>query len=64
MGPTNEILRQFVGKATLLGFASLDYWNQSINERMLNNELKKMDPDQKRALAEKLLSEAQPVAAE
>jgi alkylation response protein AidB-like acyl-CoA dehydrogenase len=64
MGPTNEILRQFVGKATLLGFESLDYWNQAINERMLNNELKKMDGEQKRALAEKLLNEAQPAAAE
>jgi hypothetical protein len=31
---------------------------------MLNNELKKMDGEQKRALAEKLLNEAQPAAAE
>ena len=29
MGPTNEVLRQFVGKAVLLGFESLDYWNQT-----------------------------------
>ena len=29
MGPTNEVLRQFVGKAVLLGFEALDYWNQS-----------------------------------
>jgi len=64
MGPTNEVLRQFVGKASLLGFASLDYWNQSLNERLLNNELKKMDAGQKRALAEKLLTEAQAAAAE
>ena len=28
MGPTNEVLRQFVGKAVLLGFDALDYWNQ------------------------------------
>jgi hypothetical protein len=33
MGPTNEVLRQFVGKAVLLGFESLDYWNQSYNRR-------------------------------
>ena len=39
MGPTNEVLRQFIGKASLLGFSSLDYWNQAVNERVLNNEL-------------------------
>jgi alkylation response protein AidB-like acyl-CoA dehydrogenase len=58
MGPTNEVLRQFVGKASLLGFGSLDYWNQVVNERALNNELKKLDKDAKKALAEKLLAEA------
>ena len=58
MGPTNEILRQFVGKAVLLGFDSLDYWNQSVNERVLHNEIKKLDSDAKKALAEKLLAEA------
>jgi len=55
MGPTNEVLRQFVGKAALLGFESLDYWNQSVNERVLNNEIKKLDEEGKRRLAEKLL---------
>jgi len=63
MGPTNEVLRQFVGKASLLGFESLDYWNTSINERVLNNEIKKMDVDTKRALAERLLAEASPALA-
>jgi alkylation response protein AidB-like acyl-CoA dehydrogenase len=58
MGPTNEVLRQFVGKAVLLGFESLDYWNQAVNERVLNNELKKLGKDARKALAEKLLSEA------
>lgn len=58
MGPTNEVLRQFVGKMALLGTQSLDYWNQSLNERVLNNELKKLDADGKRQLAEKLLAEA------
>ncbi|MEO0396242.1 MAG: acyl-CoA dehydrogenase family protein [Cyanobacteria bacterium P01_A01_bin.137] len=57
MGPTNEILRQFVGKSALLGFESLDYWNQSVNERVLHNEIKKMDADKKRQLAETLLAE-------
>lgn len=58
MGPTNEVLRQFVGKAILLGFESLDYWNQAVNERVLHNELKKLDKSAKKALAEKLLAEA------
>ena len=58
MGPTNEVLRQFVGKTALLGMESLDYWNQVINRRALENEFKKMTADQKRELAEKLLAEA------
>ena len=59
MGPTNEVLRQFVGKAVLLGFDSLDYWNQSVNERVLHNEIKKLDPESKRTLAKKLLEESE-----
>jgi alkylation response protein AidB-like acyl-CoA dehydrogenase len=58
MGPSNEILRQFVGKAALLGFPSLDYWNQTVNERAIDNEVKKMGAAEKRALAERLLAEA------
>ncbi|WP_439817175.1 acyl-CoA dehydrogenase family protein [Zavarzinia sp. CC-PAN008] len=64
MGPTNEVLRQFVGKLSLLGPESLDYWNQSVNERVLNNEIKKMDKDAKRRLAEQLLAESRAEAAE
>ena len=52
------MLRQFIGKASLLGFATLDYWNQAVNERVLNNEIKKLDSAGKKALAEKLLKEA------
>jgi alkylation response protein AidB-like acyl-CoA dehydrogenase len=58
MGPTNEVLRQFVGKMALLGIESLDYWNQSVNERILHNEVKKLDAEGKRKLAESLLQEA------
>ena len=58
MGPTNEVLRQFVGKMALLGIDSLDYWNQHVNDRAVQNEIKKMDAGQKRALAEALLAEA------
>ncbi len=58
MGPTNEVLRQFVGKAVLLGFDSLDYWNQAYNQRAVENEVKKLDPAAKRALADQLLAQA------
>jgi len=58
MGPTNEVLRQFVGKAVLLGFDSLDYWNQTYNRRAVENEIKKLDADGKRELAETLIAEA------
>jgi alkylation response protein AidB-like acyl-CoA dehydrogenase len=59
MGPTNEVLRQFVGKATLLGFDALDYWNQTYNRRVVENEVKKLDPAAKRELAEQLVAEAE-----
>ena len=58
MGPTNEVLRQFVGKAVLLGFESLDYWNQAVNQRAIDNEVKKLDAAGKRELAERLMAEA------
>lgn len=57
MGPTNEVLRQFVGKTALLGRESLDYWNQVVNERAMNNEIKKLSADEKRELASRLLTE-------
>ncbi len=62
MGPTNEVLRQFVGKAALLGFGSLDYWNQSVNERVLNNEIKKMSAAEKQGLAKRLAEETKAAA--
>jgi hypothetical protein len=58
MGPTNEVLRQFVGKAVLLGFDALDYWNQSYNRRAVENEIKKLDADGKRELADQLMAQA------
>jgi hypothetical protein len=58
MGPTNEVLRQFVGKAVLLGFEALDYWNQSYNRRAVENEVKKLDASGKRELADQLMAEA------
>jgi len=58
MGPTNEVLRQFVGKAVLLGFDALDYWNQTYNRRAVENEVKKLDAAAKRELAEQLMAQA------
>jgi alkylation response protein AidB-like acyl-CoA dehydrogenase len=58
MGPTNEVLRQFVGKTALLGIDSLDYWNQVVNQRAMHNEIKKLTADQKRELAAQLVAEA------
>lgn len=64
MGPTNEVLRQFIGKYALLGMESLDYWNQQVNERVLNNELKKLDAAGKRRLMESLAADLQQQAAQ
>ena len=58
MGPTNEVLRQFVGKAVLLGFEALDYWNQTYNRRVVENEIKKLDVAGKRELAKELAEQA------
>jgi alkylation response protein AidB-like acyl-CoA dehydrogenase len=58
MGPTNEVLRQFVGKAVLLGFDALDYWNQTYNRRVVENEIKKLDATGKRELAKQLSEQA------
>src|ERR1700747_307987 len=63
MGPTNEVLRQFVGKAVLLGFGSLDYWNQTYNRRGVENEPKKARSKGKRELGEQLIAEAEEQAA-
>ena len=56
MAPTNEVIRNFLGRAGLLGFEALDLWNQEVNQRAIDNEIKKMTPQQKAALAERLLA--------
>ena len=63
MGPTNEVLRQFVGKAVLLGFESLDYWNQTYNRRAVENEIKKLDAAGQARAAEQLIAQAEEQAA-
>ena len=39
------------------GFDSLDYWNQTYNRRAVENEIKKLDADGKRKLAEELMAQ-------
>ncbi|MDN5749637.1 MAG: acyl-CoA/acyl-ACP dehydrogenase [Pseudonocardia sp.] len=58
MGPSNEVLRQFVGRSVLLGADAVDYWNRTVDERTLRSETGKLDPAGKRALAVRLLAEA------
>jgi len=57
MGPSNEVSRQLVGRWALLGAEAVDWWNQRVNEGLLHSEVAKLDADEKRALAERLLSE-------
>ncbi|MFG1478020.1 hypothetical protein V5F53_05060 [Xanthobacter sp. V4C-4] len=59
MGFTNQVIRQFVGKASPVGFEGLDYGNKSLDAHVLNNGIKKMDDAEKRAFAEKRLSESE-----
>ena len=58
MAPTNEVLRQLIGKLALLGPDSLDAWNKNVNERVLNNEIKKMDKNKLREFGESLIKKS------
>lgn len=58
MGPSNEVLRQFVGRSVLLGGDAVDYWNRVVDERAIGIETAKLDPAGKRALAAALLAQA------
>jgi len=57
MGPTNEIARGIVGRWGLLGYEAVDWWNQRVNEGLLNTELQKLDDDGKRAIIDRLTAE-------
>ncbi|XP_076065562.1 uncharacterized protein LOC143039423 [Oratosquilla oratoria] len=57
MGPSNEVLRQFVGNTCLQGFDAVDYWELHCNERKLHHELGKMSLKDKKALAETIMKE-------
>jgi alkylation response protein AidB-like acyl-CoA dehydrogenase len=54
MGPTNEIARGIVGRWGLHGYQAVDWWNQQVNEGLLNTELQKLDDAGKRAIIERL----------
>jgi alkylation response protein AidB-like acyl-CoA dehydrogenase len=57
MGPTNEVARGIVGRWALGGYQAVDWWNQRVNEGLLNSELGKLDADGKRAIIDKLSAE-------
>ncbi|KAF0298302.1 NADH-cytochrome b5 reductase 1 [Amphibalanus amphitrite] len=59
MGPSNEVLRQWVGKTVLLGMDATDYWAQQVNHRAVHHEVQKMTTDQKEALVAQLLDDVQ-----
>lgn len=59
MGPSNEVLRQFVGKTVLENLAVLDYWEQRPNRRMVHHEIKKMSHADKKKLAVELMEEVE-----
>lgn len=61
MGPSNEVLRGFVGRSALHGFDAIDYWNRRVDERTLRGETAKLDAAGKRELAARLLAEADQV---
>lgn len=57
MGPSNEVLRQFVGKTVLENMDVIDYWEQRPNHRTLHHEIKKMSLADKKQLAKELMEE-------
>lgn len=57
MGPSNEVLRQFVGKTCLMGMDVLDYWEQVPNKRAIHHEMKKMTLLEKKELAANLMKD-------
>ncbi|KAK8732376.1 hypothetical protein OTU49_007064 [Cherax quadricarinatus] len=59
MGPSNEVIRQIVGKFVLLGPESIDFWDQHPNERMIHHELQKMNLSEKKKLVKALLEDVQ-----
>ncbi|XP_020607547.1 NADH-cytochrome b5 reductase 1-like [Orbicella faveolata] len=58
MGASNEVLRQLVGKTSLLGLGAVDLWLKIPDRRVLNSEIRKLSGEAKRDLARKLLIEA------
>ncbi|MBN36115.1 MAG: acyl-CoA dehydrogenase [Rhodospirillaceae bacterium] len=57
MGPTNEVTRGIIGRWALHGYLAVDWWNQRVNENVLNGEIGKLDSDGKRALIDRLNKE-------
>jgi len=56
MGPTNEICTQVIGKLALID-EKVDYWEERVDTPVLNHEVQKLNKDEKRQFAQKLLEE-------
>ncbi|XP_042888985.1 uncharacterized protein LOC122264253 [Penaeus japonicus] len=59
MGPSNEVLRQFVGKTALNNIECIDYWDQWPNERVVHHEIKKMSISKRKELAKALMEDVE-----
>ncbi|XP_064614828.1 uncharacterized protein LOC135479046 isoform X2 [Liolophura sinensis] len=57
MGPSNEYIRQTIGKTALLGPEAVDPWAVRADERKLATEVKRLTKTQKEDLVQKLLYE-------
>ncbi len=60
MAPSNEVTRQLVGRWALFGGDSIDWWNQHVDEPVLQNELSKLDSEGKRRILDQLQGELAP----
>ena len=56
MGPSNEVTRGMVGRWALHGGEAVDWWNQRPNIGLLNAEIGKLDPEDKKKLIAQLES--------
>ncbi|XP_068236172.1 uncharacterized protein [Palaemon carinicauda] len=57
MAPSNEVVRNMIGKASLLGVDSIDIWELVADDRIIHNEVKKLSLEKKKELAQRLLDE-------
>ncbi|XP_063877102.1 uncharacterized protein LOC135109604 isoform X3 [Scylla paramamosain] len=59
MGPSNEKVKQIIGKTVLGNFEVFDLWHQRPNTRIVHHEIEKMSYEDKKKLAEELMEEVE-----